>query len=66
MPMVLPDYIEMVDGKRVCKHNREVFCPVQALCFKCGWNPANKELRAKRRDDVMDKREAIINGLGRT
>lgn len=64
MPMVLPDYLELVDGKRVCPYNREVFCPVQVWCGKCGWHPDNDDIRAKRRDAVLKKREEN-NGLGR-
>lgn len=65
MPMIYPDRMEFVDGKRVCQYNRDVLCPVQVWCDRCGWYPPNDDLRNRRVREVLAKREERESGLVR-
>ena len=65
MPMVMPDGVMFIDGKRVCPHNRDVFCPVQVWCDRCGWYPPNDDLRNRRVREVLARREERESGLVR-
>lgn len=39
-----------------CKYNDSVDCLVFSECDKCGWNPANEELRKRRAEQALENR----------
>ena len=50
---VVPD--EYLESDRCCYQPKGVLCD-EIQCFKCGWNPWNKELRRERVEKVLAKR----------
>lgn len=57
--MVTPDWIS-VKNAPYCRYNMAVDCEEKENCAKCGWNPANEDLRKRRAREVLEAREEWV------
>ena len=50
-----PIVVYTADAVQTCPHNDAVACEKnERACWKCGWNPANKQLIADRLWDAVE------------